>query len=595
MTGVLAGEHLREEVERQKEAQDLTDYEERILRVILKRGPQHNISFFAFTATPKYKTLEFFGQRDSDGRPQPFHVYSMRQAIEENFILDVLQNYTTYRVYYRLLKSIQDDPDVEKRKAARALARFISFHPHNITQKTEVMVEHFRRFSKHKMGGKAKAMVVTDSRLHAVRYKQAFDAYIKENGYTDIKTLVAFSGSVSDPDMPDRSYTEAGMNIDHMGRSINERELPERFSSGEYQILLVAEKYQTGFNQPLLHTMYVDKRLDGIQAVQTLSRLNRTAPGKESTFVLDFRNEPEVIRGAFQPYYDRTLVGTQATPGQLYELRVRLDAYQVYYEAEVEGFGRVFYKEQAELTLADHARMNAYLDPAVSRFKELGNEICEEFRKSSAAYVNLYAFMSQILPFQDLELEKRYTFLRFLLGKLPQGEQGPIYDFGNDVALRYYRLTKISEGSIDLDPGAQDVVDGPTGVGTGQTDMVRIELSKLIDILNDRFGTEFKPGDQLFFDSIQEDAIGDDGLRQAAEVNTEENFNYELEEKLGDLFMDRMEQNREIVEKFLNEEKFREFVSSHMLKAIYSKIKDDSKIKDEFQETEQVGEQSATA
>ena len=247
--------------------------EEEIILTMLKRGRQKNISFFAFTATPKYKTLEVFGRTGDDGKPHPFHLYTMRQAIEEGFILDVLKNYTTYKTYYRLVKSIEEDPEVDKKKAARALARFMSLHPYNIAQKTQVMVEHFRQVTLHKIGGRAKAMVVTDSRLHAVRYKQAFDDYIAEKGYTDIKTLVAFSGTVFDPDLHNVEYTEVGMN-----KGIREKELPERFASDEYQILLVAEKYQTGFDQPLLHTMYVDKRLADVQAVQTLSRLTGSIP-----------------------------------------------------------------------------------------------------------------------------------------------------------------------------------------------------------------------------------------------------------------------------------------------------------------------------
>jgi type I restriction enzyme R subunit len=262
MKGVLAGAALKEQAQAQAEEEGLPDYEEEILRTMAKRGRQPNISFFAFTATPKYKTMEVFGQPGPDGKPLPFHLYSMRQA----------------------------DPQVDKKKAARALARFLSLHPHNIAQKAEVMVEHFYHFTRHKIGGRAKAMVVTPSRLHAVRYKQEFDKYIAKKGYTGIKTLVAFSGTVADPDLPGLEYTEVSMN-----EGIKEKELPEKFASDEYHVLIVAEKYQTGFDQPFLHTMYVDKRLAGIQAVQTLSRLNRIHPAKEDTFVLDFVNDPEEI------------------------------------------------------------------------------------------------------------------------------------------------------------------------------------------------------------------------------------------------------------------------------------------------------------
>jgi len=567
LKGVLAGAAIKEEARAKAEEELLPNYEEEILKTMAKRGRQPNISFFAFTATPKYKTLEVFGTSGADGKPEPFHLYSMRQAIEENFILDVLLNYTTYKTYYRLIKSIEDDPKVDKRKAARALARFMSLHPHNIAQKTEVMLEHFRHFTMHKIGGRAKAMVVTSSRLHAVRYKQAFDKYISEKGYKGIRTLVAFSGTVIDPDIPEVEYTEVRMN-----KGIREKELPERFSTDEYQVLLVAEKYQTGFDQPLLHTMYVDKRLAGIQAVQTLSRLNRTHPGKEDTFILDFVNEPEEILKAFQPYYEQTLIGERADPRQLYELQAKLNGYQVYYKAEVEEFCKVFYKPKHNQTPADHARMNACIDPAVSRYNGLEEEIREEFRKTLVAYRNLYAFMSQVIPFQDSDLEKLYSYIRFLLTKLPRSDRWTLYHFDDEVALKYYRLQKISDGSILMEPGARYEVSGPTSVGTGISRGEEIELSKLIDILNERFGTEFKPADQLFFESIREDALSDSSLRQAALANTMENFGYVFRKALEGLFIDRMEQNEEITAKFMNEDQFREAVSQHLLKEVYKQI-----------------------
>jgi type I restriction enzyme R subunit len=573
LKGVLAGAAIKEEARAKADAEGLADYEEEILKAMAKRGRQPNISFFAFTATPKYKTLEVFGQPGPDGKPQPFHLYSMRQAIDEGFILDVLANYTTYKTYYRLIKSIEDDPKVDKRKAARALARFMSLHPHNIAQKTEVMVEHFRHFTMHKIGGKAKAMVVTSSRLHAVKYKQAFDQYIAEKGYTGIKTLVAFSGTVIDPDAPTVEYTEPGMNVDAQGKHIGEKELPERFATDEYQVLLVAEKYQTGFDQPLLHTMYVDKRLAGIQAVQTLSRLNRTHPGKEDTFVLDFVNEPDEILAAFQPYYEQTLIGEQADPKQLYELQAKLDSQQVYHRAEVEEFCRVFYKPKRNQTPADHARMNACIDPAVGRFSQLEEEPREEFRKTLTAFRNLYSFLSQVIPFQDTDLEKLYSYVRFLLTKLPRGDRGPVYHFDDEVSLKYYRLQKIGEGSIDLQPGKAEPVSGPTAVGTKAAHPDDIELSRLIDILNERFGTEFKPGDQLFFESIKEDAVADGNLRQAALANTMENFGYVFRKALEGLFIDRMDQNEEITARYMNEERFREAVSQHLLKDVYDHIR----------------------
>jgi type I restriction enzyme R subunit len=568
LKGVLAGSAIKEEARKKAEEEGLPDYEEEILRTMARRGRQPNISFFAFTATPKYKTLEVFGQPGPDGKPRPFHLYSMRQAIEEAFILDVLRYYTTYKTYYRLIKSVEDDPKVDKKKAARALARFMSLHPHNIAQKTEVMIEHFRHFTMHKIGGKAKAMVVTSSRLHAVRYKQEFDKYIAEKGYKGIKTLVAFSGTIVDPDVPAMEHTEVGMN-----NGIKEKELPERFASDEYQVLLVAEKYQTGFDQPLLHTMYVDKRLAGIQAVQTLSRLNRTHPGKEDTFVLDFVNDTQEILDAFQPYYEQTTVGEQADPRQLYELQAKLDAYQVYYKTEVEEFCKVFYKPSKQQTPGDHARMNACIDTAVNRFTLLEEDAQEEIRKVLIAYRNLYAFLSQVIPFQDSDLEKLHSYIRFLITKLPRRDRGPVYDFDDEIALKYYRLQKISEGSVDLQTGKGGQVPGPLSVGTGVSHSEEIELSKLIDILNDRFSTDFKPGDQLFFDSIREDAVADTALRQAAVANTLENFSYVFLKTLEGLFIDRMDQNEEITAKFMNEKEFQEIIGRHLMKQVYEQIR----------------------
>ena len=288
LKGVLGGEKLRAEARRRAAEEGREDVEE-LYWSMARRARQPNLSFFAFTATPKHKTFAVFGR---DG--EPAHRYTMRQAIEEGFILDVLRHYTTYDAYFRLLKRSAADPHVERKPAARALARFLNLHPHNVAQKTEVMVEHFNAVTRHRIGGRAKAMVVTGSRLEAVRYKQSFDRYIGEKRYP-IRTLVAFSGTVQDDKLPDVSYTEEAMNA-----GIRETELPEKFATNEYQVLLVAEKYQTGFDQPLLHTLYVNKRLAGIQAVQTLSRLNRIHPLKEDTFVLDFVNDRDGIHEAFK-------------------------------------------------------------------------------------------------------------------------------------------------------------------------------------------------------------------------------------------------------------------------------------------------------
>ena len=396
------------------------------------RGYRTSLSFFAFTATPKHKTLKVFGR---NGRPA--HRYTMRQAIEEGFILDVLKHYTTYAAYYRMLKECADDPHVERKNAAMALARFVRLHPHNIAQKTEVMVEHFNTVTSHRIGGRAKAMVVTGSRLEAVRYKQSFDRYIAGKGYP-IKSLVAFSGEVHDDRATGVSYTEEQMNA-----GIREKELPEHFATPEYQVLLVAEKYQTGFDQPLLHTMYVDKRLAGIQAVQTLSRLNRTHRLKEDTFVLDFVNDRDEIQEAFATYYEGAEIGAEVDPARMYAIKAELDASGVYLVEEVERFCAVYFKPRQRQSPADHQAMNAALDPAGSRFATLLKENeteAEAWRRKMYAFRDLYGFLSQVIPYQDSDLERLYVYLRHLAAKLPRRRSGTVYQFDDDVRLEYYRL-----------------------------------------------------------------------------------------------------------------------------------------------------------
>jgi len=561
---VLGGESLRDEAKKRAADEGRADMEE-LFRSMAKRGRQANLSFFAFTATPKHKTLAVFGR---DG--EPLHRYTMRQAIEEGFILDVLKHYTTYATYFKLLKACEDDPHVERKKAARALARFMRLHPHNIAQKTQVMVEHFQGVTRHKIGGRAKAMVVTGSRLEAVRYKQSFDRYIREKGYR-IKTLVAFSGTVQDDGLPDITYTEERMNL-----GIREKGLPEKFATQEYQVLLVAEKYQTGFDQPLLHTMFVDKRLAGLQAVQTLSRLNRTHPLKEDTFVLDFRNNRDEIQEAFKTYYEGAEMGEEVDPARMYAIKAELDASGIYRDEEVERFCAVYFKPKQRQSAQDHQAMNAALDPAVSRFTVLQRESEEEaelWRGKVAAFRNLYGFLSQVIPYQDSDLERLYVFLRHLSAKLPRRRGGAAYQFDDEVRLEYYRLQKISEGSISLLEGSARPLDGPTEVGSGLVREESVPLSQLIDIVNERFGTNFNQADQLFFDQIVQVAVADEGLRQAAAVNPEDKFELVFRNLLERLFVERMDQNEEIFVRFMNDEPFQKIVTTWMAAEAYRRLR----------------------
>jgi type I restriction enzyme, R subunit len=563
---VLGGEALRAKAQ-ERAAEEGGENLEELFRSMAKRGQQANLSFFAFTATPKHKTLAIFGQNG-----QPAHRYTMRQAIEEGFILDVLKNYTTYATYYKLLKACEDDPNVERTKAARALARFLKLHPHNIAQKTEVMVEHFQSVSRHKIGGRAKAMVVTGSRLEAVRYKQGFDKYIREKGYP-IKSLVAFSGAVQDDKLKDVSYTETGMN-----NGVKEKELPEVFATSEYQVLLVAEKYQTGFDQPLLHTMYVDKRLAGIQAVQTLSRLNRIHPLKEDTFVLDFVNDRDEIRDAFKAYYEGAEIGDEVDPARLYAIKSELDVAGIYLEEEVARFSEVYFKPKQKQSALDHQAMNAALDPAVSRFKVWTDESADEaelWRGKLQAFQNLYGFLSQVIPYQDSDLERLYVFIRHLGAKLPKRNTGAGYQFDDEVQLEYYRLQKISEGSITLKEGEARKLDGPSEVGSGALHEQPVPLSQLIDVVNERFGTDFNQADQLFFDQIVEAAMADESLRRAASVNPGEKFELLFKNTLEKLFVDRMDQNEDIFVRFMNDASFQKLVTAWMADEAYQRLRKD--------------------
>ena len=567
LKGVLGGEALRAQA-RQRAADEGIEGEhvQELFLSMAKRGRQANLSFFAFTATPKHKTLKVFGR---DGKPA--HRYTMRQAIEEGFILDVLKHYTTYATYYRLLKESEDDPHVERKNAAKALARFVRLHPHNIAQKTEVMVEHFNAVTRHRIGGRAKAMVVTGSRLEAVRYKQSFDRYITSKGYP-IKSLVAFSGEVRDDRVAGVSYTEEQMNA-----GIREKELPEHFATPEYQVLLVAEKYQTGFDQPLLHTMYVDKRLAGIQAVQTLSRLNRTHAHKEDTFVLDFVNDRDEIREAFATYYEGAEMGAEVDPARMYAIKAELDASGVYLAEEVERFCAVYFKSKQRQSPADHRAMNGALDPAVSRFAAFlkGNETeAELWRGKVYAFRNLYGFLSQVIPYQDSDLERLYVYLRHLAARLSRRRSGPAYQFDDDVSLEYYRLQKIGEGSIALGTGDGHPLDGPTEVGSGAAHEEPVPLSQLIDIVNQRFGTDFNEADQLFFDQIVEAAVADDELRQTAAVNPEGKFDLVFRSLIERLFVERMDQNEDIFVRYMNDHDFREVVSEWLSSQAYRRLRD---------------------
>ncbi len=542
-----------------------------IERSAAARGRQNNLSFFAFTATPKYKTLAIFGDKDRHDKPQPFHLYSMRQAIEEGFILDVLQNYTTYSLYFKLSKAIENDPLLNHKKAVQAIGRFVTLHPHNLAQKTEIMIEHFRQVVAKNINGRAKAMLVTSGRLQAKRYFEAFKRALTEKGYEqEIKILVAFSGKVVDDDVPD-GVTEPQLT------GFSEKELPRVFNQDEYKILIVADKYQTGFDQPLLQTLYVDKPLSGVRAVQTLSRLNRTETGKTDTFVLDFVNERETILDAFQPYYESTSVNEEPEPNHLYDLKGKLDERQIYFTSEINAFAKIYFNPTTQMTVQAQSQLYAYIDPAVDRYHALKTEEeKDEFKKSLRTWTNLYSFLAQIMPFREAEFEKFYAYAKLLQTKLPKRHLSERLRFFDEVALEYYRLQKIKEGALDLVAGEAEELDGLSEAGIKRAKEEKAALSEIIDVLNERFGTEFDQADKLFFEQMEAELMKDKTLQIQAKANKIDTFKFPFETMFINKVLERMDQNQAIFEKILEKPSFRSFVEEWMMKKVHAKLNEDA-------------------
>lgn len=514
-----------EEAEDQDEERGL-DLEDRIVLEMKKRGQLPNVSYFAFTATPKPETMELFGARNPEGTFSPFSLYSMRQAIEEKFIIDVLEHYTTYRTYWSLLKKIEDDPHYERRKAARLLKSFVDLHEHAIEEKVRLMVDHFHDRVSPRIGGKAKAMIVTRSRLHAVRYKLAVDQYLKQNGYP-FRALVAFSGQVTDPRDGQR-YTEAGMN------GFPEKQTAKAFARDENRLLVVAYKFQTGFDQPLLHTMYVDQQLNGIRAVQTLSRLNRVHEGKEETMVLDFVNDTEAIQQAFEPYYDRTILTEATDPNLLYDLETKLEDSAFYTEAELDSFAALYFDPKA-----NQYKLHALLQPVADRYREATEEEQAEFRGALRQYVRVYAFLSQILPFADADLEKLYVFGRLLLRRLPVSRERLPLEIQQQIEIDSYRLQETSRGGIALDRGQGKLEPASFKPAVAPTPNEKALLSAIIRELNEHFGTDFGEEDRVFIEQLEAKLDQDPALSASVQVNTAENarltFNHVAEDKLQDM------------------------------------------------------------
>lgn len=476
----------------EKEENAFKTVEDQIIeRMKARKVASPNLSFFAFTATPKQKTLELFGTEDPiTGKFISFSLYSMKQAIEERFILDVLKNYTTYETYFGLLKKIEDDPEFDKKKAQRLMVGYVERHEHAIDKKVAIMVEHFEGKVAALIAGRAKAMVVTKSRLHAVRYKLAFDKYLKDKGYQH-KALVAFSGTVKDIDTK-LEYTEGQMN------KVPESQTAEEFKNDDYKFLIVAEKFQTGFDQPLLSVMYVDKKLGGVSAVQTLSRLNRTMYGKDETFVLDFVNQTDDIKDAFQPYYTTTILSEATDPNILHDLERDVRGFKFFTDYEVNGFVDELYAG------ATPDKLNYIIDGVVSRIKEenLTEEEMESFKTTAFDYLKKYAFISQIVTFEDPQLEKLYIFLKYLIRKLPKRENPLPYEVLEAIDMETYKVEKKVEAHLKLED-SEGLIDPMGGGGErGATEDEKDALSRIIKEVNERYGTNFNNADRVILNDL---------------------------------------------------------------------------------------------
>ena len=510
---------------------EVTDAETMLAAAVAARGHQPNLSFFAFTATPKGRTLELFGEVGPSGRHEPFHLYPMRQAIEEGFIEDVLARYVTYDQYVHLEKAILDDPAYDTASARRALARFVTLHPENLAQKAEIIVEHFLQKIAGQVGGQAKAMVVCSSRPHAVRMWEALRRYAADLGY-GLGVLVAFSGEVE-------GLTESKAN------GFPESQTADRFATDDWQIMVVAEKFQTGFDQPKLAAMYVDKTLTGLAAVQTLSRLNRIHPDKSGTFVLDFVNDADAIGEAFALYHGKT-VAPPTDPNLLFDTRSDLDAFGVLDIGEM--------RRAAALLLGEgnHAQVHAALQPAVDRFGGLDEDDQEAFRDALARFVRVYSFLSLVVPFRNADLERDYLYCRALAALIRGRPPGQGIDLGSEVELTHLRHEMTFEGSIQLPGGEGEVATIYSGTGP-QTDPEQERLSQIIARINERFGTDWTDEDRLVFEAAAGDLVSDAEIQNQAVNNDEATFrDHVFPERYLKALLSRRDRNRELIFSYLD-------------------------------------------
>lgn len=548
---------LEEYAELEQKAVDEIEKKDILVQDMLSQGKHKNLSFFAFTATPKGKTLEIFGEPQPDGSFHPFHIYSMRQAIEEGFILDVLANYTTYKMCYQIAKNVPDNPDVPTSKAVRTIRRYEELHPHNLAQKAAIIVETFRDVTKRKIGGLGKMMVVTASRLAAVRYYHEIKRYLEQNDYDDIEIMIAFSGSLKDPDNPDSpEYTESSMNVDSNGNRVKESQTKSVFHD-EGNILIVAEKYQTGFDEPLLHTMIVDKELRDVKAVQTLSRLNRTYPGKVDTYVLDFVNDVDRIREAFQQFYQETSLDEEINFDLIYTTQKILRDFKVYTEEDIESVSQIYFDPDVRKANATQGRISNILKPVADKYNLLNQEQRYQFRREVRAFVKWYNYISQITRMFDKDLHKEYILCSYLAKLLPSDKTQP-FDLDNRVKLEYYRLEKTYEGAIELEatPGSWKPTQ-PKRAG-GQKDRLS-PLDEIIARINEEFFGDFTDADRVMVDTLYMKMKKDSKVKKAAKSNDRQVYERSIFPGIFDTTAQQayMENTEAYEQLFLDAEKYR--------------------------------------
>lgn len=565
---------LEEYYELEGEVDDvLPDAEDELVQQLAAQGKHQNLSFFAFTATPKEKTLEMFGTKQPDGHFEPFHVYSMRQAIEEGFILDVLKNYMTYSTSYKIAREIEDNPELPKSEATRAIVRFQSLHPWAVAQKTAVMVEQFRAVTRTAIGGQAKAMVVTASRLHAVRYMKEFKKYIANKGYNDLNVLVAFSGLVVDGET---EYTETKMNVTKSGENVRENQLKEAFHTDNFNILIVAEKYQTGFDEPLLHTMFVDKKLKGVKAVQTLSRLNRTMPGKKDTFILDFVNDVEDIEAAFQPFYEQTNLREEINVNLIYDTQSKLRKFNVYNQGDIERVMKLVKQAQKQQNERLLGRISSMFKPIMDRYEEMNKDNQYQFRVTLRNFSKWYDYISQLDRLFDMELLEERIFTGYLLKFLPKETRENI-DISDKVKLEYYKLRQDFSGEIHLVNKEGELVNPKTIDAGIKPPDERDSLEEIIHKINERFPNDFDEGDRVLVEILYRSFADNPDLKvvSMAKNNDAQMFEKSLfPDVFKDKVMEQYEKNNAAFEKmFGHDDRYFDLVYTLVARDLYKLLR----------------------